>query len=397
MGIRDPRRWVAAGLLLAAGAAGAAPRTSYGPAVQRDYDLAITGLRLAEGVERGRVTVPTSIGLYLSFANLGRATVEGASARGVVRIVLYLTRDRRERPAGPFRPLRRGEFEPGKPLRGGIIGLTFPMPPGFHRRNKGHAVALPAAIEPGRWWLCAYIDADDVVPERNERNNIRCRALRVMHADGGAAAGASRGAPQRTEPRHAERRPHERDAGREIARRVLEDLLEDARKEAPQRRRERRRRERPAEGNEAPPASACTLDGPLPNLQAVGVKAEPELRRGRRYRVSAVVRNRGRGTAPAYDGECGLRLHVVLSRSERVTLPAAGGYGDGTYVVLDAASERPIAPGKRFAARPRDSFLDLSGVPRGRYWLCVVADPDNGVPESDETDNVRCEYRVTVR
>jgi len=321
--------------------------------------------------------------------------VEGSSARGTVRIVLYLTRDRRERPAGPFRPLRRGEFQPGKPLRGGIIGLTFPMPPRFHRRDKGHAVALPAAIEPGRWWLCAFIDADDVVPERNERNNIRCRPLYVVRADEGAAGRRQAEAP-RARPRPREEAERKEDAGREIARRVLEDLLAGAR-EGRERKPRRKEARRPREGNEPPPESACPLDGPLPNLRPVGVKAEPELRRGRRHRAYAAVRNRGRGPAPAYDGECGLRLHVVLSRSGEVTLPAAGGYGEGTYVVLDAASERALAPGKRFGTRPRESFLDLSGVPRGRYWLCVVADPDNGVPESDETDNVRCGYQVTVR
>ncbi len=362
-------------------------------------DLAITGLRL----EAAEATVPTGFGFHFRIANLGDAAAEGARRDGVLRIVFYLTKDPRRPPSGPLSPLRRGEFQPGRPLgRSGIVGLPFRIPAGFRGRETARAVRLPAGIKPGRWWFCAMIDPDDVVRERNEANNIRCRPLRIVSA-GGASAGRRQAEPARRPHRHGrDGKDGKKDTGREIARAILEDLLErkdrDGSPEALERPGGRHGRERPPAQarSEEPPPSPCALDGPLPNLRPAGVKTGSRLSRSRRNRAYAAVRNRGRGTAPAYDGDCGYRIHVVLSRSGEVTIPAAGGYGDDTHVVLDVAGGRALAPGERFAARPRDSVLDLSGVPRGRYWLCVVADPDNGVPESDETDNVRCEYRVSV-
>jgi hypothetical protein len=85
-------------------------------------------------------------------------------------------------------------------LEGGRTSRTSDLAPGAVLRLAVGAV-IPTDVPAGRFFLCAYVDPGNVVPESDERNNSICAPLLIQpteQADGsvtGTARPTSRRSP----------------------------------------------------------------------------------------------------------------------------------------------------------------------------------------------------------
>ena len=263
-------------------------------------------------------------------------------------------------------------------------------------------VTLPADVPPGRWWLCGVADPHNQLSESNERNNVSCKELLIKAA--GRSAQGSASARQSSPPKEESKREET------VVGNILRDILwgsadgqrpESHSKKKPSGKSAHREkepfRERGRKGNRPPPASACgPRGGRLPDLQASAVKAPVHLPHGSRKPFAVWVENKGKVSAPPYDGRCGYQVHIVLSKRNGVELPRNGRYAPGVYVARAIRPDTALAPGKKLKATRDQRRLQVDSIPRGKYWLCVVADPYNGVRESNEANNSKCEYQVMV-
>jgi hypothetical protein len=64
-------------------------------------------------------------------------------------------------------------------LEGGRVSRTVDVAPAVTERFRVGA-GIPGDTPPGDYFLCAYGDPGNVVRESNERNNVRCVALRIL-------------------------------------------------------------------------------------------------------------------------------------------------------------------------------------------------------------------------
>ncbi len=130
--------------------------------------------------------------------------------------------------------------------------------------------------------------------------------------------------------------------------------------------------------------------GALPDL-VVSLSAPREAAPERPFAVRVTVRNRGRAAAPGYDGNEGYLVDLVLSRDAhapvRPASPARPGAEDGRLARVKRT--RRLAPGAS-AAYPLRAVRLPRGLRPGRRFLCAVVDPNRGVRESEEGNNVAC-------
>jgi len=63
-------------------------------------------------------------------------------------------------------------------LQGGRVSKTVDIAPAVTQRYPVGA-GIPADVAPGLYFLCAYVDPGNAVPESNERNNVTCASLRI--------------------------------------------------------------------------------------------------------------------------------------------------------------------------------------------------------------------------
>jgi len=130
--------------------------------------------------------------------------------------------------------------------------------------------------------------------------------------------------------------------------------------------------------------------GGLPDL-VVSLSGPGEAVPDRPFAVRVVVRNRGRAAAPGYGGKKGYLIDLVLSRDARAPVrpapPARAGTEDGRLARIK--STRRIGPGGSVTYPLRAVRLPRETRP-GRYFLCAVVDPNRGVRERDEGNNVTC-------
>lgn len=339
--------------------------------------------------DRFRARPGERLGVRVKVSNRGfrSSAKENSNSRRMrsVMVALVISRDRRVpiplsmRSSSHFREdgvLRNGVFRAGSKLASSGRWQTHRM------------VKIPRDIPPGRWWMCGVVDPLDHHKERNERNNVACKELLVAAAD-----------KKRTARRDSQDAASS--SRRSSRRRVVEDLLGRIFRD-PQSGTAgaaSKPRKKPATrgrvGNRAPELSSCPGNGRA-DLEAAAVKAPTRLRKGEPHRFNILVLNEGTGPAPGYDGRCGYRVHVLLSKTNGVELPRRGRYAPGVYVVRQIDRTPPLAADERMRIPREQRNLRVGGVPPGRYWLCLTVDPYNGVPESDETNNARCEYQVTV-
>jgi len=343
--------------------------------------------------DRFQVFPNERLGVQVKVLNIGGAS--SGKARSNLEVVVVISRDRKV--ALPMSLTGTIDYREDSVLAGG-----------YHRRlrlsgqrkmwSKRFHVRLPVDLRPGRWWICSAVDPRDLIRESNEKNNVACKELLVE----------SRG--RDTDSKRPEREPRapsrQSDRHKESKQKVIEGLLgrifRDPRSEsnasAPAGE-GKKRREKGRFGNRPPSASACRGKRPLPDLEATAVKTPTRLVRGAKTRVNLMVRNKGRGRAPGYsDGPCGYQVHIVLAPRNGVELPRDGRYAAGTQVLHRIRPTASIPAGKRMQIPPHQKkFRVAESLSAGSYWLCLVVDPHNGVEELDETNNVRCEYKVEVR
>ncbi|MFZ5787295.1 MAG: CARDB domain-containing protein [Acidobacteriota bacterium] len=189
---------------VAAGGTAEAPRATAPPAAASRPDLVVRleappSARAGEELgERARLVV----------RNLGSAVAPGTRGNAT-GFMIDLTLGRDTILSVGFKAYSP-RFSEDVLLEGGRVSKTDDLSPSKAVRYPVGAV-VPADTPAGRYFLCAFVDPGNVVPESNEANNSTCVALRITPADRvndgeSRGKGADARPPERSTPAAVETR-----------------------------------------------------------------------------------------------------------------------------------------------------------------------------------------------
>ena len=136
------------------------------------------------------LTIPTSAGpgdeiggmMSVVANNIGSADASGklppGSAATGYSIDLYIAPTAS---APPSRPVYSASYSDYVLLRGGRVSGTYALAPGanFDYSSILSVNTIPGDTLPGAYYVCAWIDAGQLVPEEDETNNLNCQPITI--------------------------------------------------------------------------------------------------------------------------------------------------------------------------------------------------------------------------